>query len=93
MKIIYRAENLIDANLVKLALTDAGLYAFVSGEQLTGGVGQLPAMDLVTVMVADRDVEQGLAIARRVDEDLSSGRFAVAEEPENAGPDIDPLIA
>ncbi len=93
MKIIYRAENLIDANLVKLALTDAGIHAFVNGEQLTGGVGQLPAMDLVSVMVSDRDVEQGLAIARRVDHDLSSGSFAIGEEQERAGPDIDPLIA
>lgn len=89
MKIIYRAENLIDANLVKLALTDAGIHAFVSGEQLTGGVGQLPAMDLVTVMVADQDVESGLEIARRVDADLSSGTLAVQEDD----PDIDALIA
>ena len=53
MKIIYRAENIIDANLVKAALADAGIQAFVSGEYLTGGVGQLPALDLVTVMVAE----------------------------------------
>lgn len=90
MKIIYRAENLIDANLVKLALADAGIRAFVSGEQLTGGVGQLPAMDLVTVMVADPDVERGLAIAGEIDAALSSGQYEIAEpEPRD---NIDPLI-
>lgn len=90
MKIIYRAENLIDANLVKLALADAGIRAFVSGEQLTGGVGQLPAMDLVTVMVADPDVERSLQIAADIDEKLSSGQYEVTEaEPYD---DADPLI-
>ena len=32
MKIVYRAENIIDANLVKAALTDAGIQAFISGQ-------------------------------------------------------------
>lgn len=91
MKIIYRAENLIDANLVKLALADAGIRAFVSGEQLTGGVGQLPAMDLVTVMVADPDIERARAIAADIDARLSRGEF----EATGAVPydDADPLEA
>jgi hypothetical protein len=91
MKIIYRAENLIDANLVKLALADAGIRAFVGGEQLTGGVGQLPAMDLVTVMVAEPDVERGLAIAADIDARLSRGEFEASAA--DLHDDIDPQIA
>ena len=74
MKIIYRAENIIDANLVKAALADAGIQAFVSGEYLTGGVGQLPALDLVTVMVAETDVERAAPIAEGIDAELRERR-------------------
>ena len=74
MKIVYRAENIIDANLVKAALADAGIQAFVSGEYLTGGVGQLPALDLVTVMVAETDVERAAPIAQGIDAELRERR-------------------
>lgn len=74
MKIVYRAENIIDANLVKAALADAGIRAFVSGEYLTGGVGQLPALDLVTVMVAETDFELAAPIAESIDATLRERR-------------------
>lgn len=67
MKIIYRAENIIDANLVKGTLALEGIPSFVSGEFLTGGIGQLPAGNLVTVMVADSDVGPARAIAQSID--------------------------
>ena len=53
MRIVYRAENIVDAHLVKGALEGHGLVAFVTGEYLTGGMGQLPASDLVAVMVPE----------------------------------------
>ena len=71
MKIIYRAENIIDANLVKGTLALEGIPSFVSGEFLTGGIGQLPAGNLVTVMVADPDVRRARAIAQTIDAALS----------------------
>jgi hypothetical protein len=74
VKIVYRAENIIDANLVKAALADAGITAFVSGEYLTGGIGQLPALDLVTVMVAESDVERAAPIAEGIDSELRERR-------------------
>jgi hypothetical protein len=74
VKIVYRAENIIDANLVKAALTDAGIQAFISGEYLTGGVGTLPALDLVTVMVAETDVERAAPIAEGIDAELRQRR-------------------
>lgn len=67
MKIVYRAENIIDANLVKGALELEGITAFVSGEYLTGAVGELPVWNLVAVMVADLDVERAAPIAGRID--------------------------
>lgn len=62
MRIVYRAENIIDANLVKGALAAEGIPAFVNGEHLTGGIGQLPAFGLVSVMVADCDVERAAPV-------------------------------
>ncbi len=67
MKIIYRAENIIDANLVKNALASENIVAFVSGEYLTGAAGELPVGNLVTVMVADEDIERARLIAGEVD--------------------------
>jgi hypothetical protein len=67
VKIIYRAENIIDANLVKNALASEGIGAFVSGEYLTGAAGELPVGNLVTVMVADSDIERARMIAGEID--------------------------
>jgi hypothetical protein len=74
VKIVYRAENIIDANLVKAALADADIQAFVSGEYLTGGIGTLPALDLVTVMVAESDFERAARIAESIDATLRERR-------------------
>ena len=74
VKIVYRAENIIDANLVKAALAEAGIPAFVAGEYLTGAIGQLPVSDLVTVMVAESDVERAASIAESIDSALRERR-------------------
>jgi len=62
VRTVYHAESLVDAQLVKDALEAAGIPAFVSGAYLTGGIGLLPARDLVTVMVPDSAVEEATRI-------------------------------
>ena len=57
MRIVYRAENLVDAHLVKDVLDQAGIPCFISGEHLIGGIGQLPARDFIAVSVPDSCVE------------------------------------
>ena len=74
MKIVYQAENIIDANLVKGSLELDGIPAFVSGEYLTGAAGELPCWNLVAVMVADQDVERAAPIARAIDAALREQR-------------------
>lgn len=74
MKIVYRAENIIDAHLVKGALAQEGIVAFVNGEYLTGAVGELPVWNLVSVMVADQDVERAMVVAQAIDADLCQRR-------------------
>ena len=74
MKIVYEAENIIDANLVKNELEHAGITAFVSGQYLTGAVGELPPLALVNVMVSEIDWPQARPIVERIDAALSERR-------------------
>lgn len=62
MQSIYDAANLIDAHLVLHRLQDAGIEAQVLGGYLSGGIGELPTMGLVRVIVDDADVERALAV-------------------------------
>ena len=81
MKTIYRAENVFDASLVRDLLDQAGILAFVQGAVLQGGIGELPASGLVTVMVADEDVVSARRIveefeaAHRVDDSASASEL------------------
>lgn len=55
MIIVYHAANSLDANLIKNLLAQHHIQAFILGEYLQGGVGDLPAADLVKVAVDDQD--------------------------------------
>ncbi len=79
MHIIYRAENLFDAHLVKDALEADEIPAFISGEYLTGAVGQLPAMDYIAVMVPESSVAMAQAIVSEVESRLSEARQAIED--------------
>jgi hypothetical protein len=85
MRIIYRAQNLIDAHLVKDALESAEIPAFISGEYLTGGVGQLPAMDYIAVLVPESSVEAAESIVREIDGALAEARQALQEQDDGTG--------
>jgi Putative prokaryotic signal transducing protein len=87
MHIIYRAENLFDAHLVKDALEHADIPAFIAGEYLTGAVGQLPAMDYIAVMVPESSMATASGIVREVEAQLSEARLVLQE---NGAPD-DPV--
>lgn len=79
MHIVYRAENLFDAHLVKDALEAGGIPAFIAGEYLTGGVGQLPAMDYVAVMVPESSLAEASHIVGEVESRLAEARQAVED--------------
>jgi hypothetical protein len=76
MRIVYRAENIIDANLVRNVLEGAGIPAHVSGEYLTGAMGELPVMGLVSVLVAEHDWPVASRLAAEIDAELSERRSA-----------------
>ena len=68
MKVVYEAANLIDAHLVRHALEAAEIPVFLRGEQLLGGMGELPLFGLIAVCVPDaawpeaRDVVDALGL-------------------------------
>lgn len=81
MRTVYAAANLIDAHLVRHALEQAGIPAFVRGEALVGGIGELPAVGLVSVAVPDGAWEQ----ARDVVEGLGFGSKAASLDDATEG--------
>ena len=82
---VYHAENIVDAHLVKDALEQAGIPAFVSGEYLIGGVGQLPARDFLGVSVPEVCIEAAEPVVREMVEML---RAPIAEDRD---PEPEPL--
>ena len=82
MRTVYHAENLIDAHLVKDALEREGIPAFISGEYLTGGIGQLPARDLIAVMVPDSSLEVALPTVQALEALMADARDAVGEDAD-----------
>lgn len=86
MRTVYHAEGIVDAHLVKDALENAGIPAFVNGEYLIGGMGQLPARDFMTVSVPEIFVEDAGPIVREVTDML---RAPVADvRVESAAPPL-----
>lgn len=81
MRTVYEAANIIDAHLVRQALEAEGIPAFVRGEALTGGLGELGVYGLLGVMVPDLAWPH----AREIVEALGLGESA------QAAPDADEL--
>ena len=55
MMVVYHASNSIEAYLIKNLLAQQEIPAYVFGDYLQGGVGEIPAIGLVTVNVSDSD--------------------------------------
>lgn len=71
MLTVLHALNSIEANLVKGLLESEGITSHIHGEFLQGGVGELPADNLIRVVVNDSDYEK----ARAIIEDWREAKF------------------
>lgn len=80
MRVVYHAEGIVDAHLVKDALEQAGIPAFINGEYLIGGVGQLPARDFLAVSVPEVFVEASGPVVHDITEMLCAP-LAAEDEP------------
>jgi hypothetical protein len=82
MRIVYHAESLIDAHLVKDALEQAEIPAFIAGEFLSGALGQLSTGDFLSVMVPETASEAAEGIVRAIDAQLAEARAAAAADDD-----------
>ncbi|MCB1606449.1 MAG: DUF2007 domain-containing protein [Xanthomonadales bacterium] len=83
MRIVYQAESIIDAHLVRHALEAANITCYVHGEFLSGAIGELPASGLVAVAVDDDVWPQARSIAEAVGEKLRAGGFELDESDDS----------
>ncbi len=79
MPIVYRAANMVDAQLVLDELKAAGLSARISGQYLSGAVGEIPPNEAISVWV---DSDRQYTLARQVVTEFeASQRTGGAEKP------------
>jgi|GEM_PF-1585017 len=62
MKTVFDASSNIEAHLVMHQLQQAGIEASIQGEYLQGGIGELPAIGNIRVMVPVEDEEIALQV-------------------------------
>ena len=62
MKIVYRAGDITEAEIIKGMLFSNDIEAHVSGYYLQGGIGETSPMDLAKVHVADEDYDSAREI-------------------------------
>lgn len=79
MKTLYEAANAIEAHMLVDLLKQDGITAHIHGEALQGAVGEIPAVGLVRLMVAEEDH----AAARTV---IASWEATQVEPTPRAGP-------
>ena len=71
MQVAYRAHNLFDAHLVKHLLEDADIPAFVMGESLLGGAGELPLFGVLRVCVPEGYEEEAAACLQVLSQEVA----------------------
>ncbi len=81
MKIVFDAANSIEAYLVKGVLKMFEIEAFVYGEHLQSGAGELPMTGCVSVSVADEYYSQAKTLIKDwEDNKLVSDEWLIGSE-------------
>lgn len=75
---VYRGNDYIEAQLLTGLLEQRGIAVFLQGALLQGGVGELPAMGHLSIMVDDAD----RIAAERLIAAYERGELALEDEPE-----------
>lgn len=83
MRTVYDAANLIDAHLVRQALEAEGIPAFIRGEALIGGMGDLGVFGLVAVMVPEAAWPQARSLVEELALGGADGVDADIAEPDD----------
>ena len=76
MMTVYNAVNSIEGYLIKNLLEQQEIPAFVLGEHLQSGVGEIPAIGLIRVSVSDSDYQRAKEIIDEWDASVVIEDFA-----------------
>ncbi|MBM38322.1 MAG: hypothetical protein CMO97_04530 [Woeseia sp.] len=71
MKKVYDALNNIEAHLVLHQLQQAGIDALIEGEHLLGGMGELPAVGGIRIMVNDLDEDDANEVIKNWNDEIN----------------------
>ena len=74
MKLVYRASDIIEANIVAGMLRAHGIDTHVGGYYLQGGVGELAAQDFATIHVADEDEALAVCLIEEYEQAAGDGQ-------------------
>ena len=89
MRVLYDAENVLDAYLVRNVLEQAGLPCFIRGEHLSGAIGELPMQGLVQVCVPEPCWPEAQACLQQSGLVPVAGERAPAPVAADGMPDLD----
>ena len=83
MQVVYRAQNLFDAHLAKHLLEEADIPAFVMGESLLGGAGELPLFGVLRVCVPEGYEEEAAACLQVLSQEVAD-EVSEVDAPDDA---------
>lgn len=75
LKLLYVPDNAITGHLLQDLLAAEGIDAHLEGEFLQGGIGELPPLGVVRLMVADDDWQS----ANQIIQDWEAGAYSLQE--------------
>jgi Putative prokaryotic signal transducing protein len=73
---VYRCSDYIEAQLLAGLLREHGINVFLQGALMHGGIGELPAMGHLSIMVDDQDQ----TAAERIIQTYERGDLAIDDE-------------
>ncbi|MFK7606249.1 MULTISPECIES: putative signal transducing protein [unclassified Pseudomonas] len=83
MRRIYEPQNLMEAELLLGMLDSEGIYARLDGRDLVGGTGELPALGLLGLTVADDQARHARELI-----DAYNAASPVADDEPPSFPDV-----
>lgn len=73
---VFRCSDYIEAHLVEGLLRERGIETFLQGAMLQGGLGELPALGHLAILVDENDQ----SAARRIIDAYERGELQIDEE-------------
>ncbi|WP_116813384.1 DUF2007 domain-containing protein [Steroidobacter cummioxidans] len=75
---VFRCSDYIEAHLVEGLLRERGIETFLQGALLQGGLGELPALGHLAILVDEADE----SAARRIIDAYERGELKIDEQQE-----------